>query len=73
MKKPESLLTSRDVASYFQRSPRTIRRWRAAGLLPWVSLPNGGVAFEREEILTLVSRWSVSPRSAQPTPSENQQ
>lgn len=46
-----------DVAAYFDVSPRTIRRWRKAGALPYVTTPGGFVKFRSATIKETVAKW----------------
>ncbi len=49
------LLSTGQVAAYFGRDARTIRRWKSRGILPAVSLFEGGVFYRLEDIRRLVS------------------
>lgn len=46
-----------DVAAYLDVSPRTIRRWRASGALPYVMTPGGVIKFRSASVKETVERW----------------
>ena len=46
-----------DLAAYFDVSPRTIRRWKAAGALPYVVTPGGVVKFRSASVKKVVEGW----------------
>ena len=52
------LLTTQQVAAFFQVSPTTIRRWRRMGFLPYVKGPGRGrsraVRYRHEDLEQLV-------------------
>lgn len=56
MQKPDSkrLLRIDDVAEAFNVSPRTVRRMVAAGEIPFIDLPRGGVRFDPAAIANWV-------------------
>lgn len=50
----DDLLTIQQTATMLDVSPRTIWRWCAAGLLPYIKLPGGRRRFRRGHVLVLL-------------------
>jgi excisionase family DNA binding protein len=46
----ERLMTERQVAAYLAVSPDTVRRWRYAGLIPFVATGRRLVRYDPEEL-----------------------
>lgn len=57
---PEPLWRDRDVARYLSLSPRTIRSYRLAGLIPYVTTP-AGYRFKPESVRAWVEASEVWP------------
>ena len=49
-----------EAAEYLGVSRRTIHRWRAAGLLPYLRLPSGRYAYSRVKLEKAIRAWDAT-------------
>jgi hypothetical protein len=63
------LLSQKEVAGFFGKDPRTVRRWQREGSLEGVLNPDGTktIGYTSEQIRQFISRRSIPPKSAKTT------
>lgn len=55
----ETYVTASALAAYFSVSPRSINRWRKAGLIPAVAMPGGAYRYRVQEVEASLERVGV--------------
>lgn len=62
MRKPvERLLTPREVADRFRVDPKTVSRWAASGLLPFIKTPGGHRRYREQLVDELAAERTEHP------------
>lgn len=55
----DPLLTEAQVAAHVRVHPRTVRRWRMAGLVTYERTPGGRIRYTLDDLILLQSRMHV--------------
>jgi len=61
----QALLSEKEVAQVLNVNPRTVRRWRSDGLIPFLKLPGGRIRFNPNTIQIWLQRNCPNPHNAE--------
>lgn len=58
----DHLLTSAEAADFLQVHPKTLKRWRMEGTVPFIRYPSGRVRFNRAELVVWLDQRARGKR-----------